>query len=1012
MKRTAMIRKVSKVASNVFVFALGILTVGSNIAFANSAAINGFLKVGTSKVVPVEGAENEDSEWFKSSFNSVKEVRANGESLARQVVAEGSVLLKNENAALPLAEGSHVSLFSTSSVDLVYNGTGSAGNGGSKTTLKEGLEENGKLAVNGDLWNWYLNNSEKYGRSGSETGIVGMNFTVGDAAWDQIDTEAKTDSAYGDAAVFVISRRGGEGSDLTLGVASDDLTNGNYLQLNPNEIDVLKHLKEEKDKGTFKKIIVLMNSANQVQCDFVDDPVYGIDAMLWCGDVGAVGPYAVGDILCGHVNPSGRLTDTFWKEHYLNPVYANWGDISYSGMEVGRGGDDNAYLVYQEGIYNGYLYTETRYEDKVLGRGNAGDFRYYDAVSYPFGYGLSYTDFAYSGFDAAYDRDSDSYTATVTVTNTGDVAGKKAVLLFMQKPYTDYDIANGVEKAAVELAGFTKTKELAPGESETVSITVEKKYFASYDANNAKTYILDAGDYYLTVADDAHAAVNNILAAKGKTTADGMTAEGDTAMVKQFTEDKLDSVTYSTSSATGAAITNQFDNADINKYEGRGDNSVTYITRNDWEGTVKLGYDANYNPTGNEVKLVGTAKMTEDMNPKPEQDDVAYPTYGSTDTNYSLIDLRTYDDGTPVAYDDPMWDELLDQMTWDETVSLLSRGLRMTYSVESIAKPQTIDHNGAVGPNQAYGDNPTVNGGLAVDTDDPDKDLSPTIYPCNGLVASTYNKELAQEYGLAWGEDCLWAGYAGLYGPALNQHRGAYCGRNFEYYSEDSLLSGQIVAEVTKGMKKTGTYVYLKHCVLNDQEEHRMGISVWANEQAIREVYLRGFEIGIEEGGADCVMTSFNRIGCIWSGNQGFINKVLRGEFGLPGFTVTDFFVTTAIDGYMTMPYAITQGQDLPDGDALIEMWGMYPAVNFFADYATGYGNVAWAMREAAHRILYTVVQSNAMNGFSQGTQIVRVTPAWQTALRVSTNAATVLLVVSLAAFAASTVMEKRKKDA
>lgn len=1013
MKNTDMIKKITKVTANIMLFVMGFLLVGANIAFANSAAINGFLNVDTSMVLPAEDGDIVDTEYFKSVFNSVAEVKANGADLARQIVAEGSVLLKNENDALPLSEGSNVSLFSTSSVDLVYAGTGSSGTNTSGVySLKEGLEEDGKLSVNEDLWNWYTENLETYGRSGSNGGSIGATFGIGDAEWDEITTEGKTNAAYGDAAIFVLSRKGGEGADLTIsGGDTSDLTNGNYLQLSPTEIDVLEHLKAEKDKGTFKKIIVLMNTANPVQCDFVDDDRYGIDAMIWCGDLGAVGVFAVGDILVGRVNPSGRLSDTFWKEHWLNPVYANWGDKAYEQMVVGNDGETskhNKYVVYQEGIYNGYLYTETRYEDTVLNRKNVGEFNYYDVVSYPFGFGLSYTSFDYSDFEVTYNEPTDTYTVSITVTNTGDVAGKEVVQIYLQKPYTEYDIANGIEKAAVELVGYAKTKELAPNASETLTIEVEKKYFASYDANNAKTYIVDAGDYFLTAAKDAHDAVNNILAAKGKTVADGMTAAGNTGMVAKFTENELDTVSYSISAATGAVITNQFDNADINKYDGRGTNGVTYVTRNNWEGTVKLGYDAQYNPTGNVVKLVGTEQMTIDMNPVPTPDDIEYPTYGSTETSYMLIDLRAYEDGTPIEYDNPMWDDLLDQLTWDETVNLLSRGLRMTYSVESIGKPQTIDHNGATGPVQPYGDNPTINRGLAIDTNDPDMGEKPTLYPSNGLAASTYNRELVKKYGEAWGEDCLWAGYAGLYGPGLNAHRGAYGGRSFEYFSEDAFLSGTAVAELSKGMKEKGAYVYLKHVFLNDQETNREGVSTWANEQTIREVYLRSFQIAIEEGGAECVMTGFNRLGVEWTGNQGFLNSVLRAEFGMTGLAVTDWFMTRYLDGYMTMPYAMLMGQDIPDGDALAESsWAT--AVNYLGDYATGYGAVAWAMRDATHRILYTVVQSNAMNGISSGTRVIQIVPAWQTALEIANYVSIVLFAISAVAFAAYTVMDKKK---
>lgn len=332
----------------------------------------------------------------------------------------------------------------------------------------------------------------------------------------------------------------------------------------------------------------------------------------------------------------------------------------------------------------------------------------------------------------------------------------------------------------------------------------------------------------------------------------------------------------------------------------------------------------------------------------------------------------------------------------------------MTCSIDSIGKPQTIEHNGATGPVRPYSDNPTVNRGLALDTDDPDMDEKPCLYPSNGVAAATFNKELVKEYGLAWGEDCLWAGYAGLYGPGLNIHRGAYGGRSFEYFSEDPFLSGMMASELTKGMKEKGTYVYLKHVFLNDQETNREGVSTWANEQSIREVYLRPFQIAIEDGGAECVMTGFNRLGVEWTGNQGFLNSVLREEFGMTGLAVTDYFLTFYLDGYMTMPYAMLMGQDLPDGDAL-KQGGLTSDGNYFNAYAQGYGELAWAMREAAHRILYTVVHSNAMNGFSTGTAVIQVIPQWQTVLEIATKVSVALFSASAAAFAACTVIEKKK---
>lgn len=1009
----------SKILTNIFGVLFGIIVLGSIILNENSAAVNSFLSVSTQKMEFSEQSQKilEENplafDYYPSSFDSVSQVKQNGEKIIEEVVAEGAVLLKNEDNALPLKKGSRsVSLFSTSSVDLVYAGTGSSGTNTSPSADMKTAMERAGFEVNEKLWNWYKDNLDTYGR-GAAGGTVGQTFDIKDAPWEKIGTDAKTDKNYGDAAIFVLSRNGGEGADLTLkGGDASDKTNGNYLQLSPSEISVLKNLNALKGK-VFDKIIVIMNSANQVQCDFVDNPEYGIDALLWCGDLGSTGAYAVADILAGNVNPSGRLTDTFWKEHRYNPVYANWGAYNYSGGI--SWGKSDTYVVYQEGIYNGYRYTETRYEDVVLGRDGAGDFNYDEVVAYPFGYGLSYTDFTYTDFDVSKTED-DKYTVTVKVRNDGDVAGKEVVQIYLQKPYTDYDMENKVEKAAVELVGFDKTDILNPGESAVVTVKVDGSYFASYDAYNAKTYIVDKGDYYFATGKNAHDALNNILALKQQSADYGNAELAYSVNVKKF-----DAETYSVSESamqsglldTSVKITNQFDNADLNLYEGRGGNKVEYISRSDWEGTVKLGLDENNSDLKNQVVIKGTDEMRADVKaPQVKADDVEYPVYGSTETSYRLADLRAFDDGNDdisddklIPFNDERWDDLLDQLTWDATVELLRDGFRRTGAlgspVSDIAKPETIDHNGATGPTQPYGSNGnaanpsgSVNQGLAIRLNDPDKDQTPALYPCNGICAATYNTELMEEYGRAWGEDCLWSGYNGLYGPGLNLHRGAYCGRAFEYFSEDGVLTGIISAAMTGGLSEKGVYVYLKHCVLNDQETNREGICTWANEQTIRELYLRGFQIAIEDGGADCVMTGFNRLGVVWTGHQGFCKTVLHNEFGMTGFAVSDWY-----QDYMTLGYGILNGNDLPDGTCSASQLDMY---------REGYGELAWAMRDAVHRILYTVVHSNAMNGKPADMSLTMVTPWWSNLMVALISVTAVLLVASIAGMVILHVKERK----
>lgn len=1037
-----LLKLISKIGITVFTALFTLCLLGGTIMIANEDAINSVLDVETQQKVDDPEAANRDLEYYKSAFRSVKEVRANGARYDETIASEGMTLLKNENAALPLRQGSKVSLFGSGSAHTL-----ASANAVSDITMLEGLEEAG-LEVNEELYNWYDSNYTKYGWQKSG-GAVGARWYNNEATWEQIDTDAKTEKA--DMAIFVITRGGGEGRDCAMTGAKNkdtttsDGTKDNYLQLSEGEKDTLKKLKEQKDLGTFEHIMVAFNTANMVECDFVNDPQYGIDAAMWIGVYGDHGAFAFGDLLTGSRTPSGKLSDTFFAKHRLNPVNTNYGMMVGDEMNFDNCGQydgrvrtvsDGRHAVYQEGIYMGYHYTETRYEDKVMGIEKVGDFDYNEVVSYPFGYGLSYTTFEYSDFDVDYvvatpvtEEEENTYYVSVKVTNTGDVAGKESVQVYLQKPYTQYDRDNGIEKSAVDLVAFDKTELLQPGESEVLRIGFSERELACYDSYHEKTYILENGRYYITAAKDAHAATNNILAKKGKTVADGMTEDGNASLVWDNNGSDLtfdDTKLYSTALATGNQITNQFDNADLKIYDAGGPNgNLRYMTRSDWNGTVSFAWTEDGTPTNNHVKVTATEKMQNDLDTsyKAPQDvlekNPGKVTVGSTETSYNLIDLRAFadddDDPTndePIPYDDPMWDDLINQIPWDEMVNLLSRGFRMTYAVPSIGKPETIEQNGGTGPIESYDTmanddvSKSVNQGLAVRLNDPDKDKSPVVYPCNGLVASTYNLELVEYYGRQWGEDSLWAGRSGLYGMGGNIHRSAYGGRNFHYYSEDGVLTGKMAAATARGMATRGVYPYMKHCFLNDQESFRCGIFTWANEQTIREIYLKAFQIAIEEGGVPTVMTSLNSIGVIFSGQQGFLNNVLRAEFGMTGQAVTD--TLGAHNGNFMQ--SILYGQDFPDGTT--------SASNFDfakpdADGNTEYLDFVTVMRESTHRILYTVVHSNAMNNYSSGTRIIKLTPWWKTAVIGAQIATGVLLGASIVLWGAMFYLElkdSRKK--
>ena len=1000
---------ISKIFFNIFLIIFGLTTVGGDIALANAGAITAFLGQSTQQVIN-DGSSESIIQNF-SDYSSIKELQAQANKITSQVTEEGAVLLKNENNALPLKSGAKINLYSSSSVNYIYSGGGSSfAKKADFITLKEGLE-NSNFKVNQDLWNWYSNNPSYFGDHTSNTSSDKAAYTINDAKWSNITTESKNNEA--DAAIFVLSRYGTEATDLKItGGSATDYSHGNYLELSPTEIDVLTNLKALKDSGKISKIIVLLNSVNQVECDYINDPAYGIDAVLWVGIGGTAGTNGIGKILSGEVSPSGVLTDTYWTSHHYNPVYANFGSYDNNGLVLSsaNGGKSNRYVVYQEGIYNGYRYTETRYEDIVLERENVGEFNYSDVVSYPFGYGLSYTTFSYSNMTVTENKATDTYTVTVTVRNTGSVAGKESVQVYLQQPYID----GGIEKASVELVGYAKTGTLKPNETETVSITVDGRLFASYDANDAKTYVLDGGKYYLTVATDAHNAVNNILAQKKidgvNVNESKMVGKGNASLVYGI-EKVEDKVTYSVSKVTGATITNQFDNADLNLYTAaNSENHVQYVSRNNWNGTVKLGITENHVLLNNQVIVTITSAMVQDGkkgSEKIQRDDVAYPTYGANN-GMTLASLIAIVDGKPqhVSYDDERWDALLDQLTWDETVMLLSNGLRKTYGIDSIGKPVTIDGNGALGPvggtNYAYNDNENAAGNrFAFLYGDPDMDKSPVAYPCSSLIAATLNDELAYELGKIIGEDCLWAGYSGIYGFGCNMHRGTYNGRAFEYYSEDPILSGYITANQVKGIRSEGIYVYMKHAILNEQEKNREGVNTWCNEQAIRQIYAKPFQIAIEDGGAENLMTGFNRIGVQWTSQHGFINNVFRAEFGMKGFAVSDYWQS----GYMDLVGGILGGCALPDGDTATsaDKSALYK-------YSEGYGTLAWAMREEAHRILYVVVNSVAMNGYSASTKFVTIVPTWINILNGAKSGVTVSFYLSAAFYIGTTLVYETKK--
>ncbi|MBQ8280296.1 MAG: glycoside hydrolase family 3 C-terminal domain-containing protein [Roseburia sp.] len=905
--------------------------------------------------------ENEDSNYiyYEGDFATEEERVAAGAALVKQVEAEGAALLMNENNALPIEEeGAKVSLFSTSSVNIVYGGTGSANVDASKCdNLKTALEKAG-FEVNGTLWDFYSTGAAAEYTRGNAGAVVQDSATASgygsaeivEAPWSLYSEDVLASvEEYGDAAIVVLSRIGGEGADSYFDHTLGD--GKNYLALNDTEREMMAGIKALKDAGKVDKIIVLINTSNALQVDFLKNNEYGVDAAMWIGGVGATGINAVAEILNGTINPSGSLVDTYCYDNYSSPAMQNFTPVVYEGDLSLIPEHADTYMVYQEGIYVGYKYYETRYMDYVMCTGNAGNYNYGDDVAFPFGYGLSYTTFEYSDMTLNYDEATQTYTVTVKVTNTGDRPGKETVQIYVSSPYTQYDIDNKVEKAGVQLVGFEKTEILEAGDSEVLTITIDGDYVASYDAYGAGTYIMDAGDYYFTAATDSHNAADNVLAAKGYQVADGkMDGVGNEALVCVWNNPTLDTTTYAVSDA-GAEITNKLSASDPNMNPEVG-TTVTYLTRNDWEGTMpNLEKSIKIALNDYLVKALQDQQYKTDPTNRDER-----PILG-VNNGLKLYDMVGLD------YDDPKWDELLEQLTFDEMVTLIGDSFHWTMPVMSVQAPGTRDENGPQGLTVAlFGSH------LGVQT---------TALTSEDVLAATFNKELVYAIGNIVGNDCLDAEVTFLYGPGANTHRSPYGGRNFEYYSEDSFLSSETGKYEVMGIEDKGVRVVFKHFALNDCEQDRIGLGVWLNEQAAREIYLRAFQGGLEESeaGGNGVMMAYTRWGTQWSGaNAGLVKGILNEEWNCNGLQITDNVLNTMVNGID----GVMGGTTTYDSMLTFMITG--------EDGLAGYENdpvAVAAMKEACHHNLYAIANSQAMNGIGPGTVVVENTPIVFTVMQI-----------------------------
>ena len=911
----------------------------------------------TSKVVEAETGEEQDTEYFKDNGMSLDDWIEKEAELTREVQASGSVLLKNDGI-LPLQKGAKVSAFGYGTVKTVSTGLVRFGTPGQYIDFKTGMEEDGKLQLNPSLYEFYSDNAS------ADPAFNTLN---------EIDVGLMTDAAradydeYADAAIVVLSRAGGEAGDLATG----DFTGGTkYLALQESEKKML-----EEVTAHFDDVIVLINSSYAMELGWLEE--YDIDACLMIGAIGYRGFNAVSDILTGATNPSGRLADTWAADSFSAPAMQNFGDYTFANAEaineqIGTGNNATKYVVETEGIYVGYKYYETRYEDAVLGQGNAssaaGTFAgasswdYDEEVCFPFGYGLSYTQFTQE-LEGVRETE-DTFEVTVKVTNSGGVPGRSVVQVYAQTPYTDFDKENGIEVASVELVGFDKTEELAANASEEVVISVDKEDLTHYDPFVNKTFIMEAGDYYLAVGDNAHDAVNNILAAKGKEVG------GDAEQVYSYTLAQTDTQTYAVTDGN-VMITNQFDDVDLNYYI---DGAVTYLSRSDWNAT----WPEEMNDLSANAAMIEA--LDAEGNYEAGSADMSEYVIGA-DTDYTVAMM------IGAGFDDPHWNDIINQMSIEDLVNLCARsGLNM---IESISYPATFMKDGSHRvTDRSYVERP---GTYA------------HIMPSVVIMAQSFDRELLYQIGLAFGEDNIRTATVGHYAPGVNIHRTPYSGRNFEYYSEDAFLSGEMSVPAIQGMQEKGAITYLKHFLGNEQETNRNGVSTFMSQQAMREVYLEAFKAGITEGKTKGIMGGFNRIGCTWTGaHYGLMTEVLRGEFEWTGIADTD--AVFGYSPYMGFKCGLMAGTT---------MWatsgtGVYDAV---IEDVLQDAQLVGKLREASHYLLYNVVNSLAFNGISQDSRVVPVTPYWEVILYVIIGVLSVVTVGSAAMVVVGTVQGGKKKE-
>lgn len=968
--------------------------------------------LGTKSSAMVTDSTDEDLYTYKSDYSSTTELLESIEDLGERMSEEGTVLLKNENNALPLSkdETQKLSLLGFSSYYPVQGGdmgsslTENEGTDADTVDFVEALAAKG-FSINEDLQNLYKslesefktevnmwgNIVEYYHITAPATDGVFASKETSQETMDSVDSQWKESMDDYNVMLVTIGRSSTENGTYLPGVdgvdASQDLNQTDPLGLSDDERDLINAAVEAKESNG-GKVIVMLNNANAMEIDEIKNND-GVDAILEVGLPGGYGFYGVADILSGEANPSGHLTDTYAVTNANSPAAQNFGN--YEWINADPTVNINAEEVEAEGIYTGYKYYETRYADTVLGQGNADAtvgsstgkaWDYDNEVSYPFGYGLSYTTFEQTLKSVDVDLENRTVTAEVEVKNTGDVAGKDVVQLYTSVPYTDYDIENKVEKSAVQLLDYEKTDMIEPGESQTVTITADAQDMASWDStcdNEAGTtgnWILDNGTYYFTVGNGAHEAVNNVLAAQDQK------VDGNKDNVQTWELGDFDSSSFAVT-LNGTPVENQLQDADLNNWM---EDTVTYLSRNDWEET----WPETYKDLTATNEMIST--MADDYSDIEANGDPSSVTFGA-DNGMTLANLKGVDDIT-----DERWSTLMDQITLEECLIRTGLGGTSTKTIESITSPEAIQNDGPNGFNsyplgQYANSDDSTGDPCVIAEDDPNRDYKMGVMAVETVIGQTFSKQLAEEWGKVIGNYSLWANTAIWWGVGTNLHRTPYNARNHEYFSEDAVLTAGQGAAIIEAGHEYGVLIAPKHLAFNDTEINRIGIAEFMTEQAARENELRGVQSCIEDANALAVMTTYNRVGCVTSNaHTGLLLNIVRKEWGFKGLMSEDFIQDPT---YTKIRMAVHNGVTMTcnTGDntmaAVEAVWPYWSVEN-----ASKSEELLTDLKQAMLYQNYALANSNAMDGMATTTHIEKLNTWYDnliTGLRVGFGVLTVL---------------------